>query len=189
MEEKTIPSFDFRWFFIREFTRHLILNSISDEERKLIQNEEKERSETYIPQTAQAAGEMIASPRTMMPLQPLIQRPYPKMPALPGYMDLGKLNLFIADPRINQIECYGPAKEVLVKVGGQTQKTRINLSKEEIQNVIMSFSEKTRIPLIKGVFRAALGNLILTAVISDFVDSRFTIQKRVPFQKLNNENI
>ncbi|NCO11368.1 hypothetical protein CO038_01625 [Candidatus Pacearchaeota archaeon CG_4_9_14_0_2_um_filter_39_13] len=176
---------DLRWFFLREFTRQLILNSISDEERKLILEEQEKEREKYTPRAPQQIN-MVASPRTKaMSSASIERRPIPVIKPLPGHMDLGKLNLFVADPRVNQIECYGPKKEILVKVRNQTQKTRTELDKEEIEKIISSFSEKTRIPLIKGVFRAALGNLLLTAVISDFVDTRFTIQKRAPFEKLS----
>jgi len=165
-----------RWLFLREFTKHLIENSISDEERKLIQEDIKRGKEIFIPQIP---------PQTIRVMPQKMQKPLPIIKPLPGYMDLGKLNLLISDPRVNQIECFGSKKEIIVKISGQPQKTRIELTKEEIDSVIKSFSEKARIPLIRGVFRAALGNLILTAVTFDFVDTRFTIQKKAPFEKLN----
>lgn len=189
MADKTtgneITKDEIRWIFIREFTKHLINNSISDEERKMVLDQDR-KTEGWMPEPIITQG-MLASPKVLMPPRQIpVQRAFPKIAPLPGNMDLGKLNLFLGDPRVNQLECYGPKKEILVKVNGQTQKTSISLKKEEIEEVINSFSEKTRIPLIKGVFRAALGNLILTAVTSDFVDTRFTIQKRAPFEKLND---
>lgn len=177
MAEKKI-SHELRWAFLREYTKHLIMNSISDEERNLLQ---ERKEESYLPEPEHMIKGMIKTPGRQV--IPLARREYPKISPLPGQLDLGKLNLFLADPRVNQLECYGPEKDVLVRVGNQTQKTRVNLSKEEIESIIKDFSEKTRIPVIRGVFRAALGNLILTAVTSDFVDTRFTIQKKAPFQK------
>jgi hypothetical protein len=44
-----------------------------------------------------------------------------------------------------------------------------------------SISEQTKIPLIPGIFKAVLNNLIITAVLSDYVGTRFIIQKRSPF--------
>lgn len=180
---KTEQSYELRWLFLREFTKHLILNSIPAE--AISYNMPKKN--LYIPLTKPSEMEerMMPSPMTkFLPEVMPVQKKYPAIvKPLPGYADLKKLNLFFSDPRVEQVECHGPNKNVLVKIAGTTQKTETILTKEEITEIIKEFSEKTRIPLIKGVFRAALGNLILTAAISDFVDTRFTIQKRAPFQQ------
>ena len=63
---------------------------------------------------------------------------------------------------------------------GKTQPSQTTLSKEEIQKVIKFFSEQTHIPLVVGVFKAILGNLTITAVVSDFIGTRFIIQKKAP---------
>jgi len=128
---------------------------------------------------------MQASPKTKMTMQSF-QTPKAGIPIarpIPGNVDLGKLNFLIVDPRIQSIECPGPTKNVLVKKDGSVQRTSVVLTKEEIQNIINNFSEQTRIPLLGGVFKAAFGNLIMTAVISDFVGSRFVVQKKTPFQQ------
>lgn len=103
---------------------------------------------------------------------------------IPGNPNIGKLNALVTDPRVEGLECTGPNKNILVKKNGMVQKTKISLTKEEIKKIIDDFSAKTRIPLIGGTFKAASGNLIMTAVISEFVGSRFIIQKRNPFQPL-----
>ena len=102
--------------------------------------------------------------------------------------DIGKLNMFLKDPRVQSIECPGPNKNVLVRKNGVIQKTKLILTAEDIKNIIQEFSIKTRIPLIEGTFKAAFGNLIMTAVISEFVGSRFVLQKKNPFQPLINSN-
>lgn len=181
---KSKENYELRELFLREFTRHLILNSIPKE--KNIQKTNEEKRHTPLVQNNRFQEKMIASPMTRIApdIMP-IQKEYISQMVKPlhGYSDLKKLNILISDPRINQIDCHGPNKEILVKISGTTQKTKTILTKEEIIEIIKEFSDKTRIPLIKGVFRAALGNLILTATISDFVDTRFTIQKRTPFQQ------
>ena len=106
---------------------------------------------------------------------PQIQ-PYPS----PEQIDLGKLNIFTKDPRVTIIESPGPGKFVLAKTAGQITVTKISLTKEEIQEIIQKFSEKSKIPVISGLFKSAVGNLILTAVISDLVGSRFIITKMTP---------
>jgi len=193
MAQKT-ENKELRWLFLREFTKQLITNSTPIEIQETPEPEPIQDTNLIqedigkIPQASPFQG-MVASPKTKIleNIMPLPKRPQPiKMVAVrapQGMMDIGKLNLFLRDPRINQIEVNGPEREVLVRISGSPQRTRVKLTKEEIEKIIRSFSEKTRIPLIKGVFKAAVGELVLTAVISDFVDTRFTIQKRRPFQQ------
>lgn len=95
-------------------------------------------------------------------------------------IDLGKLNFLASDPRVAVIECQGSEKPVLVRIAGQTQTTKISLNKEEIKKIVEKFSEESKIPIIPGLFKAAVGNLIITAVISDLIGSRFIITKITP---------
>ena len=103
-----------------------------------------------------------------------------------GYLDLGKLNLLVSDVSVESIECLGPNKGILVKKSGRVQRTNVILTREEIKKVIKDFSEKTKIPLTQGTFKAILGNLILTAVLSDFVGTKFILQKKTPFSFQEN---
>ena len=70
-------------------------------------------------------------------------------------------------------------KPIIINKSGTILTTNITLSKNEIDSIIEEFSTKTRIPLIQGTFKALLGNLLITAVISEFVGTRFLIQKRL----------
>jgi len=98
-----------------------------------------------------------------------------------GSIELGKLSPIIADPSIQIIECAGPGKNIFVRKGNSILSSRISLTEEEIKKILEEFSKESKIPLLKGVFKAAVENLLITAVISDFVESRFIIQKRNPF--------
>jgi len=102
-----------------------------------------------------------------------------------GNPDFGKLNILISDPGVESIECLGPNKYILVKKHGKVQRTNILLTKEEIKKILGDFSQKTKIPLTEGTFKAALGSLILTAILSEFVGTKFILQKKNPaiFQK------
>ena len=102
-------------------------------------------------------------------------------------IDLDKLNSLIHDPRISIIECPGPDKVVLAKIGSQVTATKMSLSQNEIQNIIEQFSKEAKIPIIPGLFKAAAGNLVITAVISDLVGSRFIISKITPSFILENQ--
>ena len=100
---------------------------------------------------------------------------------IPLGIPLGKLSPIFADPCVSSIECPGPGKNVIVHKSGITQTTQIILSQNEIEEILKIVSERTKIPLIKGVFKAAIENLVITAVISEFIGTRFYIEKlRIP---------
>jgi len=119
----------------------------------------------------------------------------PKFPSalpstLPSYLpigeiNLGKLNVFLKDKAITTIECPGPERFVTIKKAGQINLTKITLSQKEINDIVADFSEKTRIPIIGGIFKASIGELTIMAVISEFVGSRFIIYKASPYGLLD----
>jgi len=92
-------------------------------------------------------------------------------------MPMEKLIPLLNNPIILSIECPGPGKSLTINKGGFLQTIPLTLTEKEIGEVMENFSRKTRIPLLKGMFRAALGNLIVSAVISEFVGTRFHIEK------------
>ena len=93
------------------------------------------------------------------------------------YIDLVKLNPLVKDPLVKVIECNGPGEKIVV-IGLMGRKsTGIILSKEEIDDIITLFSEATRIPVFEGVFRVVFGKLILAAVVSKVINSKFIITK------------
>lgn len=96
---------------------------------------------------------------------------------LPSNFDLGKLNVLIADPYVNAVECPGPGKLVLVRTYAETKTTKLSFSQSEIQSIIEKFSAQAKIPVIPGIFKAAVGNLLITAVISELAGNRFIITK------------
>ncbi len=100
--------------------------------------------------------------------------------------DYGKLNNLIKDPTITFIECPGPDKPLTLIRKGQRQFTKITLSKKDIQEFINDVSEKAAIPLLEGVFKVAVDNFFLNAVISESIGSRFIIRKQTPYSMLNN---
>ncbi len=89
-----------------------------------------------------------------------------------------KIIPFIKDIFVQSIECKGPDTPLLVLKGGIIQVTNIILSKEEIDLIMQEISNETRIPLMQGLFKALHGRLIITAAISDFVGTRFILEKR-----------
>ncbi|GEM_PF-3471324 len=93
-------------------------------------------------------------------------------------VDLGKLNMLATDKWVTVIECQGPEKFVLVKKTGKVNLTQIKLSQEEINNIISAFSEKARIPVMDGVFKAIVGDISINAIITNSICSRFMIYKK-----------
>jgi type IV secretory pathway ATPase VirB11/archaellum biosynthesis ATPase len=98
-------------------------------------------------------------------------------------LDLGKLSSFLSDLSVTGIECPGPNKNVLVNKSGLVQTTSVTMSADEMQAILKDFSEKTKIPLIPGIFKALYNNLLITAVISEIAGNRFIIEKH--FGQLN----
>jgi hypothetical protein len=102
-------------------------------------------------------------------------------------INLGKLNILLNDKQITMIECPGPNKYLRIKKAGNTNMTKITLSPEEIKEVIDNFAQKAKVPMIGGVFKAAVGNLTITAVVSDFIGTRFLITRYSPYSLLEQQ--
>ena len=92
-------------------------------------------------------------------------------------IDLGKLNPLIKDPLVREIHCSGPDQNIIVKGNMGTKPTSIILNKSEIDLIIQKFSQVSRIPASPGVFKVVIGKLILSAIISEVIGSRFIINK------------
>tara|TARA_Y100000310_G_scaffold326157_1_gene390676 strand:+ start:808 stop:1458 length:651 start_codon:yes stop_codon:yes gene_type:complete len=135
---------------------------------------------TKTPSTKSFAPKMPTSPVQQKTPTRIVKATTPFVQPTKGYPDLGKLNSLVADPGVENIECPGPNNHLLVKKSGRVQKTNILLTNIEIKKILKDFSEKTKIPLIKGTFKAALGNLILTAIVSEFAGTKFILQKKNP---------
>lgn len=111
-----------------------------------------------------------------------LQQIQPQYQPKPVGFHLGKTEVFLKDPLLQSIECPGPGKNILVKKQNNISPTRTILSQQEINNIINSFSQQAKIPISSGILKAAVGNLVISAVISEFVGSRFIINKLTPPQ-------
>jgi len=92
-------------------------------------------------------------------------------------IDLGKLNILVRDPLIKAIECNGQGQNVLVTGIMGRKKTPVTLNKDEIEDVLQRFSQAAKIPVNEGLFKAAVGSLVISAVISETVGIQFIIRK------------
>lgn len=109
------------------------------------------------------------------PLPPTVS--YLKPIPVQSQIDLGKLNSVIQDPGVSSIECQGENIPLTTKGSAGKRKTNVSLTKEEISQIFETFSIEARIPLHEGVFKAAVGQLVISAIISDIVGSQFIIRK------------
>lgn len=98
----------------------------------------------------------------------------------------GKINPLINDPAITIIECNGAGQNISIVRAGQRQFTRISLNPVEIKELLDKIAEKARVPLLEGVFKAAVDNFIINAVVSTSVGSRFLIKKQTPYSLLDS---
>lgn len=134
-----------------------------EQSRKLIEQRRNLEFEKY----------KLSVPETRLPERFNYLRPVP----LEQQIELGKIDVLIQDPNVDAIECPGENEETIVKGTMGEQKTEIKLSKKEIDDVINKFSELTKIPVNEGIYKVVYGKLILLAVVSDVVGSKFLIKK------------
>jgi hypothetical protein len=125
--------------------------------------------------------------RPMLPMQ----RPQPKQLSPPRHitapekdnqpekepLNLGKLRSVFLDSSVTGVECQGPSKNILINRSGRIQASQITLSPQEIKDILQEFSQKTKIPLISGIFKALYNNFLITAIISETAGNRFIIEK------------
>ena len=199
---------EFRKSFLLAFTRELIRHSIPEEvaqlqaqdelKKKHIRKEVKETFNKY-KKSPEVQLKKVISPMQVPLKVPKVYKPLraprrliiprPRFPQRLQYIhpvpsnvqiDLGKLNPLIQDSAVREIICNGSDEPVSVRVS-QERKTRINLTKDEIDGIIQAFSNASKIPVHEGIYRVAVGRLILSAIVSDIVGSKFIISKmKVP---------
>ncbi len=192
---------EFKKSFLILFTRELLKHSIRRDIIKLqriIGAEERKR----ITRPPLRISPPFARPQPIRPrpvpmprpvTRPFVRHPLfipePRLPPHLEYLkplptpgveiDLWKLNPLIKDPGVRILEC-NPDERVIVTGSMGTKPTDIILTKEDINQIISRFSEFSRIPAEEGVYRVVGGNLILSAIISDVISSRFII-KKIPY--------
>lgn len=163
--------------FIREFTKKLISLSAKKSQqaeaslmnRREIQNTPLNFEEKNTNRKIKIVE--IDSPHLQIPP---VQKPI--MQKSPSIM-LPKIDSFIQDPNISDVECAGPEKQLTIKQKNEVKNTDVILTEEEIQQTIKEFSRIANTPIMNNILRAKYQSLELTAVISEFVGSRFILHK------------
>ncbi|MEK6927884.1 MAG: hypothetical protein AABX11_05625 [Nanoarchaeota archaeon] len=110
-------------------------------------------------------------PHSMFPVEPTLTMSIRQLIS-------DKIKNILLDPGVFSVECPGPSKPLIVTAGGMVRSTNIIFTEEEITSFMNDISQKTRIPILPGLYKAVFGNLLIIAVVSEFVGTRFLIQKR-----------
>jgi len=160
MLQKT--SQEFKTFFLLEFTKELIKNSISKDFKPI----------KRFPVLRKMPRQILRIPEPRLPLNVQYLKPTPTNIQI----NLGKLNPLIQDPVVKSIECNGPDEKIIVRTP-QPKTTKIILNKQDIEQIIQTFSKTAKIPISEGIFKVAVGKLILSAIISEVIGSKFIIKK------------
>ncbi len=125
-------------------------------------------------------GERIRIPKKSRFQEPLLPPTVKDISPVPSekMIEVGKLAPLIRDPLVKVIEIEGPNQQVKVKGMMGNKKTPITLNEDEIKSTIKKFSDEAKIPFEEGFFKAAVGKLTISAIISrSKIGSRFVITK------------
>ena len=177
--EKILKKEDKEGTIIQKESKELVKNIIHEKEKELKFLEEKKTPLKRKP-------DLKRSLDSLRRIRPVLRIPETRLPQTFQYLkptpttteiDLGRLNPLVQDPLVKVIECNGPDENIIAHGSMGTKPTNIILKKEEIDEIIKKFAEAAKIPQDEGVFKAVFGKLILSAIISETVGSKFVIRK------------
>ena len=173
-----------------------VMQASLGEKKTLINNKQlkpKVKIPVAKPKMAPVPKPPIARPQILPPARaPPIQQMVP--PVIPQGMQsglsqtYGKITPLLNDPSVSMIECQGAEKPVMVTRAGQKQITKIILSADDIKEILDKISEAVHIPLLEGMFRAAVDNFSINAIISEIVGSKFIIKKQSTYTGFRTGN-
>jgi len=182
--------------FLEEFVKRLIINSVQKEPKIektdfLLDKLEKTvaippaiKIEKKIEEKPLERIEVKALPQqvpVIMQTPIIIQKPevIQKTPEKINLPIMDRISPILADPSVQSINCPGPDKNITIMRNGTIQTVAMSFTAEDITNFLKDVAEKTKIPLLPGLFKVVFQNLIITAVISEFVGTKFMIEKRM----------
>ncbi|MBP7708211.1 hypothetical protein KA107_00880 [Candidatus Pacearchaeota archaeon] len=102
---------------------------------------------------------------------------FSNLPSAKPWESYRRIFPILKDPLVTHIECKGPNIPIAVVKGGRNQLTNVTLTREEIDEYLNSISEKTRLPLVEGVFHVLVDNYYLNAILSNSIEPSFIIKK------------
>jgi hypothetical protein len=153
--------------------------AITEELKEISTQKDIELKKRITPKYSKYFNKNIKIPQPRIPETIKDIYPFPENISI----DLGKLNPFLKDPTVLSIECEGAGKNIIVRrIRGEKRTTSLIFKEEEIKNIINIFSREAKIPEQEGIFKAAVGNLIISAITSEITGSKFLITKLSPFR-------
>ena len=90
---------------------------------------------------------------------------------------MDRLMPIMNDRQVTSIECPGANKNIVVRKGMMKQNAPIIFSEDDISKIMDEISNKTKIPVIEGLFKVMINNLLFTALVSEFAGTRFKMEK------------
>ena len=181
--------------FVRKFVFAILRNvsgkNIPREERYVIHAD-------LVPKVSERVMKSIMDKPVVVPPRVPVRRVVPQRVAPPRpqitppsakgdvglSQDYGKIMPLLNDVSVSTIECPGAGKPLMVIRAGQRQVTRISLNAGEIKGILDKVSDTVHIPILEGVFRAAVDNFSINAVVSEIIGSRFVIKKQTAYSLL-----
>lgn len=96
---------------------------------------------------------------------------------VPKQLELGKLIPFLNDKNVKSIEVEGSDQPIYVKGTMGKKTTGVIITADEINQILNTFSKVGKVPKVEGLFKVVASNLVLTAMVSESIGSRFIIKK------------
>lgn len=149
--------------------------SKSNDKRKLKRRAPQKRLQIPSPMQTRAPHQGMRVPGDDLPEH--LRYLKPTRTNIPKELKLGKLTPFLTDRNVKSIEIEGPDQVIYVKGTMGKKSTGITLTTEEVNQVLDTFSRIGKVPKIEGLFKVVTSNLILTAMVSESIGSRFIIKK------------
>jgi hypothetical protein len=150
-----------------------------EEEEETKDEEDSDKSESVAKKKMKRKIPIHLTRHSRKPIRRLKPRPAPVQN--PGVSGVSIVNKLLKDRSIQSIECPGPGKNLIIKSRNKINVTRIVLNESQINEVMVYFSQQARIPISGGILKAAVGDLIVSAVSSKFIGSRFIINRETPY--------
>jgi hypothetical protein len=98
-------------------------------------------------------------------------------PPAPGMINFGKIEILIKDPNVKIIEFQSENQKIVVEGNMGRKFTGIGLTQEDSKNLLNEFSKKAKIPINNGINKIAIGNFLITAIVSENKINHFLIKK------------
>lgn len=156
---------------LKVFTKEVILNSVPGLREKIRQKEKKLIE--FLPfMPSQKLEEEI----TPAPPELKLAIPGAPVPTIAG-INFSKLTPLIQNPTINTIECPGPYRNIIFRTYNIRKSSSLALSREEMQDLVMQFSKRAKVPVIEGLFRAWVDKFLISATVSRGQTTNFILQK------------